>query len=219
MMAPRASSTPPAADLAIVGGGSVAVSLLYQFLLSLEPAGARPLAIVLFEPQAEPGAGDAYQDDLPSNLLNIPAGNMSARADHRLDFVEWLRVQDPAWLRAHDAETIAPTDFLPRPLFGAYMRAVYERARALARAQGIALTHVRSRVRRVAPLPGGGVHVNPNREPPASRAMWRYATATCPRRPFPGCEMRPDTSTAHIPCARWPAASPPMRRSAWSAPA
>lgn len=191
MMAPRASSTPPAADLAIVGGGSVAVSLLYQFLLSLEPAGARPLAIVLFEPQAEPGAGDAYQDDLPSNLLNIPAGNMSARADHRLDFVEWLRVQDPAWLRAHDAETIAPTDFLPRPLFGAYMRAVYERARALARAQGIALTHVRSRVRRVAPLPGGGVHVEPEQGAPCIARYVALCNGNLPSQAFPGLRDAP----------------------------
>ncbi|HEY9274624.1 FAD/NAD(P)-binding protein [Achromobacter sp.] len=172
MTAPRATSAPLAADLVIIGGGSVAVSFLYQFLLTLEPASGRPLAIMLFEPQAEPGAGEAYQEDLPSNLLNIPAGNMSARADHRMDFVDWLRVQDPAWLRAQGADTIAPTDFLPRPLFGAYMRAIYERARELARAQGIALTHVRSRVRRVAPLPEGGARVEPEQGPPC-RA--RYA--------------------------------------------
>ena len=100
MMAPQARPAPQAADLAIVGGGSVAVSFLYQFLLCLDPAAGPPPAIVLYEPQAEPGPGGAYQDDLSSNLLNIPAGNMSALADHRLDFVEWLRGQDPAWLRA-----------------------------------------------------------------------------------------------------------------------
>ncbi|MGB3430385.1 FAD/NAD(P)-binding protein [Achromobacter sp.] len=172
MTAPHATPAPLAADLAIIGGGSVAVSFLYQFLLALEPASGRPLAIMLFEPQAEPGAGEAYQEDLSSNLLNIPAGNMSARADHRMDFVDWLRAQDPAWLRAQGADSIAPADFLPRPLFGAYMRAIYQRARELARAQGIALTHVRSRVRRVAPLPEGGARVEPEQGPPC---VARYA--------------------------------------------
>ena len=83
----------------------------------------------LYEPGA-PGPGGAYQDDLRSNLLNIPAGNMSALADERLDFVGWLRRQNPAWLAGHGVEgAIDPGDFLPRPLFGAYMADAYERAR------------------------------------------------------------------------------------------
>ena len=57
----------------------------------------------LYEPQ-ERGPGGAYQDDLRSNLLNIPAGNMSALADERLDFVGWLRRQNPAWLAGHGVE-------------------------------------------------------------------------------------------------------------------
>ncbi len=185
MTAPGMTPSPPAADLAIVGGGSVAVSLLYQFLLSLEPSAGRALTIALFEPQAEPGAGEAYQEDLPSNLLNIPAGNMSARADHRMDFVDWLRAQDPAWLRAQGADSIAPADFLPRPLFGAYMRAVYERACGLARKLGITLTHVRGRVRRVAPLPGGGARVEAE---PNSTCLARYAVlcnGNLPSQAFP----------------------------------
>lgn len=165
MMAAAPLSQPMAADLAIVGGGSVAVSLLYQFLLALEAGGAGvarpPIRIALFEPQAEPGPGGAYQEDLPSNLLNIPAGNMSARADRRMDFVDWLREQDPAWLRSMGVDGFAPADFLPRPLFGAYLRAVYARCRKLAASQGVTLLHVQSRVQRMAPLPDGSVRVVP----------------------------------------------------------
>ena len=163
MTSTGASLQPSAADLAIVGGGSVAVSLLYQFLLAVQdknggPA-ARPLRIVLFEPQAEPGPGSAYQEDLPSNLLNIPAGNMSARADQRMDFVDWLRGQDPAWLREYGVDAVAPTDFLPRPLFGAYMRAVHARCRELASSLGVTLVHVQSRTRSVTPLREGDMRV------------------------------------------------------------
>lgn len=182
MTAPQTASSN--ADLAIVGGGSVAVSFLYQFLLSLDPA-RRPPVIRLFEPQAEPGPGGAYQDDLSSNLLNIPAGNMSALADHRLDFVEWLRAQDPAWLRAHGADTIAPSDFLPRPLFGAYMRAVYARAQDLARALGATLTHTRSRVRRVAPLPLGGARIEPEQGQPCTARYVALCNGNLPSQAFP----------------------------------
>lgn len=192
MTAPRATSSPPAADLAIVGGGSVAVSFLYQFLLCLDPAAGPPPAIVLYEPQAEPGPGGAYQDDLSSNLLNIPAGNMSALADHRLDFVEWLRGQDPAWLRAQGAETIDPADFLPRPLFGAYMRAVYARARDLARTLGVALTHAQTRVRRVAPLPAGaGVRVEPEQGAPCVARLAVLCNGNLPSLAFPGLRDAP----------------------------
>ncbi|MGN6456619.1 MAG: hypothetical protein ACTHLV_10530 [Achromobacter mucicolens] len=56
-----ASGRPAAIDLAIVGGGSVGVSFLYQFLLALQAAPpareARPPVIHLFEPQAVPGPG------------------------------------------------------------------------------------------------------------------------------------------------------------------
>lgn len=190
-MESRTTPAPLAVDLAIVGGGSVAVSFLYQFLLSLDSASGRPLSIVMFEPQAEPGPGEAYQEDLPSNLLNIPAGNMSARADHRLDFVDWLRAQDPAWLRAQGADTIAPTDFLPRPLFGAYMRSVHERARELARAQGIALTHVRSRVHRVTPLPGGGARVEPEQGAPCLARYAVLCNGNLPSQAFPELREAP----------------------------
>ena len=74
---------------------------------------------------------------------------MSALADERLDFVGWLRRQNPAWLAGHGVEgAIDPGDFLPRPLFGAYMADAYERARALAPSRGVTLEHVRARRRR-----------------------------------------------------------------------
>lgn len=196
-MTPAHPSSPPlAADLAIVGGGSVAVSLLYQFLLALEAAGpevaARPLRVALFEPQTEPGPGGAYQEDLPSNLLNIPAGNMSARADQRIDFVDWLRGQDPAWLRAYGVDTVvAPSDFLPRPLFGAYMRAVHARCRKLASSLGVTLAHVQDRVRSIAPLPDGEVRVAPEHGAPWLARHAVLCNGNLPSQAFPHLEDAP----------------------------
>lgn len=202
MMPQRSASPPLAADLAIVGGGSVAVSFLYQFLLALaDAAQATPLSICLFEPQAEPGPGGAYQEDLPSNLLNIPAGNMSARDDHRLDFVDWLREQDADWLRAYGVAAIAPGDFLPRPLFGAYMRAVYARAQSLAQTLGIALVHVQSRVERVAPLPDGRVQVEPEHGAPCLARYAVLCNGNLPSQAFPALQDAPGYFNSPYPVA------------------
>nr|WP_314361596.1 FAD/NAD(P)-binding protein [uncultured Achromobacter sp.] len=197
-------------DVAIVGGGSVAVSFLYQLLLSWQAQGVPcpltasrsvSLTVSLFEPQAEPGPGGAYQEDLPSNLLNIPAGNMSARADHRLDFVEWLRAQDPAWLRGYGVTDIQPSDFLPRPLFGAYLRAVYARCRDLAHALGIALAHVPCRVRRVSPLPDGTVHVEPDGAPPCVARYAVLCNGNLPSQAFPALHDAPGYFNSPYPVA------------------
>lgn len=187
-----ASAQPAATDLAIVGGGSVGVSFLYQFLLALQAApgepGARPPSIHLFEPQAAPGPGAAYQDDLRSNLLNIPAGNMSARADHRLDFVDWLRAQDAGWLRGYGVTAIDPADFLPRPLFGAYMAAVYERCRLLAPSLGVTFAHVPSRVNRVVPQPDGSVRVEPDQGAALVARHVVLCNGNLPSQAFPALE-------------------------------
>ena len=184
-----ALAQPAAADLAIVGGGSVGVSFLYQFLLAQQAAPPlRPPTIHLFEPQAGPGPGGAYQDDLRSNLLNIPAGNMSARADHRLDFVDWLREQDADWLHGYGVSAIDPTDFLPRPLFGAYMRAVYERCRRLSETLGVTLVHVPCRVHRVIPQPDGRALVQPDHGAPLAARHVVLCNGNLPSQAFPALE-------------------------------
>lgn len=193
---------PAVVDLAIVGGGSVAVSFLYQFLLSLDTAHARrPLRIALFEPQSEPGPGGAYQEDLPSNLLNIPAGNMSARADLRMDFVDWLRAQDTQWLRRYGVETITPSDFLPRPLFGAYLREVYARCQTLARTLGVSLHHVQHRVNRVSPEPDGGVRVEPEQGPPCLARHTVLCNGNLPSQAFPALQDAPGYFNSPYPVA------------------
>ncbi|WP_144636261.1 FAD/NAD(P)-binding protein [Bordetella genomosp. 13] len=139
--------------LAIVGGGSVAVSFLYQFLEEW-PAG-RPLEVALFEPRPEVGPGGAYQADLASNLLNIPVSRMSAVATDRDSFLNWLRARDPAWLRAHGVQAVEPSAFLPRPVFGSYLRDLYDQALASARRKGVTVRRIAQAVVGVWPLPCG----------------------------------------------------------------
>ena len=132
--------------IAIVGGGSVGTSFLYEFLQALTHDRHHRPRILVFEPQSVIGPGGAYQEDQASNLLNIPAGAMSAIASERNDFVRWLREQPADLLARFGVQDIDPADFYPRPLFGLYMRDVYRRASLLAQKLQIDLVHVRSAI-------------------------------------------------------------------------
>ncbi|MFC4276293.1 FAD/NAD(P)-binding protein [Achromobacter aloeverae] len=137
--------------LAIVGGGSVAVSFLAQFLRAWPGPVAgldagRRLEVVLFEPRAEVGPGTAYQDDSASNLLNIPVGRMSALARVPGDFLDWLRARDPAWLREQGVDEATPSSFLPRPVFGHYLRDLHRDCLALAARKGVRVERVAAAV-------------------------------------------------------------------------
>ncbi|MEI2415875.1 FAD/NAD(P)-binding protein [Orrella sp. JC864] len=157
-------------DLAIVGGGSVAVSFLHQFLHAL----ARPapgLSIALFEPQPVVGPGTAYQHDLCSNLLNIPAGRMSALARERDDFVQWLHGQDGPWLRRMGVQEISASAFLPRPVFGCYLQDVHRRALARAQAMGVAVRVIGQAAVAVRPAPQGATVATAGGEPVHARRV------------------------------------------------
>lgn len=132
------------AHVAIVGGGSVAVSFLYQLIEAL-PADAA-LSIALFEPQPEVGPGTAYQADAASNLLNIPVNRMSAVCSEPNGFLDWLRQRDARFLSDMGMGTIDPGGFAPRPAFGLYLRDLYARALALAARRGITVTRHAERV-------------------------------------------------------------------------
>ena len=63
------------------------------------------------------GEGPAYRTTEPSHLLNVPAAKMSAWADQPMHFLEWARTFEPS---------AQPYDFLPRRLFGEYVRSVFD---------------------------------------------------------------------------------------------
>lgn len=142
------------AHVVVVGGGSVAVSFLYQLIEAL-PADAG-CAIALFEPAQQVGPGTAYQADAISNLLNIPVNRMSAVCRDPDNFLHWLRERDPAYLANMGIGSIDPGGFVPRPVFGQYLRDLYEQALGLAAARGITVTRYAERVVGVWPQADGG---------------------------------------------------------------
>lgn len=143
---------PGAADprrktVAVLGGGSVGVSFLHQLIQQMSQRAVKPApTVLLFEPRARPGAGQAYEDDLACNLLNTRADTMSPVFGDPLNFLTWLTDNQDSWRRDFPDVRLAPEEFLPRPLFGRYLEAVYREAIARGAAQGVSVTHVRESV-------------------------------------------------------------------------
>lgn len=94
--------------VAIVGGG-------FSGTMAAAQLARRGISSLLIEGGGRAGQGAAYSTGDPAHLLNVPAGNMSAWPDEPEDFA--ARAGDPAM-------------FAQRREYGAYLRAVLDKALA-----------------------------------------------------------------------------------------
>ena len=115
--------SPTRRTVAIVGGGAAgtltAIGLLRQ-------AGC-PMRIALVEARPEPARGLAYGTRHDEHLLNVPAGKMSGFAESPDDFLEYALAHGNPDALPRDALARA---FLPRRLYGDYLRTRLDEARA-----------------------------------------------------------------------------------------
>jgi uncharacterized NAD(P)/FAD-binding protein YdhS len=102
-------------SIAVIGAGFSGTLLSLQLLRHCPP-GAR---IRLIERNRRFGPGQAYSTEHRNHLLNVPAGRMSAFPDRPLHFLEWLQARP-----LHEQGGLMPDagSFVPRGLFGAYIR-------------------------------------------------------------------------------------------------
>ncbi len=97
--------------VAIIGGGFCGV-MVATHLLTHARRDDR-LLITLIEPRAQLGGGAAFGSQRESDLLNVPAGKMSAFPDQPRHFLDWLGAT---------GRTYSESSFVPRGLFGEYIR-------------------------------------------------------------------------------------------------
>jgi len=116
-LAPVGADAPAA--VAIVGAG-LAGTLTAVHLLRRQPV---PLRVLLIERSGRFGPGIAYGTHDERHLLNVPAERMSAFEDEPDHFRAWASRRLPA---------LEPGAFLPRRLYGAYLRELLEEAEAQA---------------------------------------------------------------------------------------
>lgn len=124
--------------VALVGGGFCGMALAIQLLRRADFGGR----VVLFEPAPLLG-GVAYTTEQPRHLLNVPADRMSLYPDRPADFVRFAEAA--GW-------PDASLQFLPRTLYGAYLRAAFAQ---VAEAAGDRLQLVRAEVRSARPQAQG----------------------------------------------------------------
>ena len=108
----------------IVGGGFSGAALA-AYLLRFGPAS---VAIDIVEPRSRLGGGIAHDDVEMVHILNVPAEKMSLWGDRPLAFWNWAKQHGPqlGWPKTAGAGKGA---YLPRSLFGHYMRAELEALR------------------------------------------------------------------------------------------
>ncbi len=103
--------------IAVIGAGFSGTLLSLHLLRFAAPS----TRVVLIERNSQFGRGLAYATGNANHFLNVPAGRMSAFHDRPDHFLEWL--QSLPKQERGDIEVTAQT-FVPRQLFGAYVRAL-----------------------------------------------------------------------------------------------
>jgi uncharacterized NAD(P)/FAD-binding protein YdhS len=130
------TSLPAAAwHVAIVGAGFSGTTLAIHLLKAAAAVrSSRPIRITLVDPRAELGAGVAYATRDYPYPLNVAAGQMSVDSSRPGDFLDYLKTQG---IHA------GPGDYLPRQVYGDYLRARLAEARAAA-PSNVECTHHRA---------------------------------------------------------------------------
>ena len=100
-------------DVAVIGAGASGTLVARQFSRKAQPS-AR---LVLIGSGSRPARGVAYETPYLANLLNVPAGNMSAFPDDPAHFVHWFAQRLPG----ADAAT-----FAPRSIYGEYLAGILD---------------------------------------------------------------------------------------------
>lgn len=131
------------ADVLVVGGGLSGTMLAVQ-LLRL-PGRRRVLVI---EPRAELGRGEAYSATELGHTLNGNAARMSVDPDNPDDLTQWLEayIADGGWPESDQQHVPVSELFMPRGIFGLYVQQRLAEAREQGAAWGSTAEHVRGEV-------------------------------------------------------------------------
>lgn len=123
----------------IVGGGYSGAALTIRLLGRLRG----PLRIVIAEPRASLGRGQAYSTTETVQLMNGPAGNFSIHPNDATHLARWVEQNADIGLSARPED--ANSRFIPRGLFGSYVEE--ELHLAIAKAAGtVDVKHWQSQV-------------------------------------------------------------------------
>ncbi|WP_207849801.1 MULTISPECIES: FAD/NAD(P)-binding protein [unclassified Pseudomonas] len=127
------------ADILIIGGGLSGTMLAVQLLR--RPGQRR---ILIIEPRAELGRGEAYSAVELGHTLNGNAARMSVDPDNPDDLTQWLttHIAGGGWPESAEQKVPVSELFPPRGLFGVYVQQRLAQARLAGAQHGSTLEHV-----------------------------------------------------------------------------
>ncbi|MGE8185877.1 FAD/NAD(P)-binding protein [Pseudomonas sp. NPDC086278] len=131
------------ADILIVGGGLSGAMLAAQLL---RLPGRR--SVLVIEPRAELGRGEAYSAVELGHTLNGNAARMSVDPDNADDLTQWLteHIAAGGWPESDQQHVPISELFPPRGLFGVYVQQRLAEAQAAGAVNGSTVEHVRAEV-------------------------------------------------------------------------
>ncbi|WP_461488414.1 FAD/NAD(P)-binding protein [Pontibacter sp. HJ8] len=124
-------------NIAIIGGG-LSGTLTAIHLLRYAPEGTD--ICLVEQDRYRMNRGIAYSSQLPFQPLNVPASAMSLFPDEPYDFFAWLTAHQYRY-KGQLKAPVSPQDFVPRFIFGDYLKSRLQEAEAGA-PQGVKLVNV-----------------------------------------------------------------------------
>src|SRR5689334_5628927 len=131
------------ADILIIGGGLSGAMLAAQLL---RLPGQRRILVI--EPRAELGRGEAYSAVELGHTLIGNAARMSVDPDNADDLTHWLteHIAAGGWPESDEQHVPVSELFPPRGLFGVYVQQRLAEAQAVGALKGASVEHVRAEV-------------------------------------------------------------------------
>ena len=129
--------------IGIIGGGFSGAMLARHLLNSKQN-----LEIYIFNNDAKFGRGIAYQAQIDSLLLNVPAGKMSAYSNQPNHFVDWLNKKNKESKEKFDQK------FVARNEYGCYLSEIWEETKKIAALSGHIIHPVIGKALQIIPKDG-----------------------------------------------------------------
>jgi len=114
--------------IAIIGGGLSGTLTAMQLLRN---ATSNKTIYLIEQDRYRMNRGIAYSSQLPFQPLNVPASAMGLFPERPLDFFEWLKANEQRYEK-HLQLPVTKDHFIPRFIFGDYLKARLEEAEMLA---------------------------------------------------------------------------------------
>lgn len=144
-------------NIVIVGGGATCISFIYSFIKNKKHLSTKTITIV--EKSEVFGPGNAYMDDLASNILNTKAEFITVIDDKPGDFYQWLTLNKDKWSQKFPSLEVSKHSYAPRALFGLYMRDTFDSVCEIASDAGITINKLNNEVINVQEQKNGSMQV------------------------------------------------------------